>query len=234
MTENKLFNPSQHGFRSGRSCLSQLLSHFDRITRLLEDGAAVDVIYLDFAKAFDKVDIGVLLRKLKGVPQGSVLGPLFFLVLIGDIDSNIATSFISSFADDTRAGHPYLSPQDAKLLQEDLNSIYQWAKDNNMEFNSDKFEHMHYAPRPNQNSPKPIYKSDINLEIETKQVARDLGVHMSDNATFSHHISVQCDKIRPKTSTSTSMWLRPRATVAACWGGRTCGRCWPGSAAGQQ
>ena len=63
MEQHRLFNHSQHGFRGGRSCLSQLLNHFDRITSLLEDGSAVDVIYLDFAKAFDKVDLGVTLRK---------------------------------------------------------------------------------------------------------------------------------------------------------------------------
>ena len=53
LEENRLLNPSQHGFRAGRSCLSQLLSHFETITKILEDGDNVDVIYLDFAKAFD-------------------------------------------------------------------------------------------------------------------------------------------------------------------------------------
>ncbi|CAL4152237.1 unnamed protein product, partial [Meganyctiphanes norvegica] len=56
LEENNLFNPGQHGFRQGRSCLSQLIAHFDNISRLLEDGKNVDVVYLDFAKAFDKVD----------------------------------------------------------------------------------------------------------------------------------------------------------------------------------
>ena len=71
--KHKFFNESQHGFRSGRSCLSQLLAHFDKITKLLECGKSVDVIYVDFAKAFDKVDIGITLRKLK---QLGVVGKL--------------------------------------------------------------------------------------------------------------------------------------------------------------
>ena len=62
--ENSLFNDSQHGFRSGRSCLSQLLAHYDLITSLLESGHNVDVVYLDFAKAFDKVDFNITLSKL--------------------------------------------------------------------------------------------------------------------------------------------------------------------------
>ena len=54
--DHNLFNHNQHGFRSARTCLSQLLSHFDKIISLLEEGKIVDIIYLDFAKAFDKVD----------------------------------------------------------------------------------------------------------------------------------------------------------------------------------
>ena len=56
-------NPKQHGFRSGRSCLSQLLEHHNKILEELEKSNSVDVIYFDFAKAFGKVDHGILLNK---------------------------------------------------------------------------------------------------------------------------------------------------------------------------
>ena len=58
-------NPKHHGFRSGRSCLSQLLEHHNKTLEELEKSNNVDVIYLDFAKPFDKVDHGILLNKLK-------------------------------------------------------------------------------------------------------------------------------------------------------------------------
>ena len=77
---------------------------------------------------------------LSGVPQGSVLGPLLFLVLIGDIDQDIATSFLSSFADDTRLGHGISNEEDVHALQHDLQTAYDWARKNNMEFNSEKFD----------------------------------------------------------------------------------------------
>ena len=64
MEMNNLFNPGQHGFRCGRSCLSQLITHYDHILDLLEQGHNVGVVYIDFAKAFDKVDFMVTMHKL--------------------------------------------------------------------------------------------------------------------------------------------------------------------------
>ena len=230
----KQFNPTQHGFRGGRSCLSQLLEHFDRVTRLLEEGKAVDVIYLDFAKAFDKVDISITLCKLKslgidgklgrwlhcfltgrsqrvivngaisdpkpvisGVPQGSVLGPLLFLILISDIDQDVRTSFISSFADDTRVGHGISGEDDCHLRQQDLQAVYDWAKVNNMEFNSDKFEHLRYTPRGT-SVHEHIYLADNGSPIEESDTLRDLGVTMSNDGSFSTYIKEKSAKMKSK------------------------------------
>ena len=73
-----------------------------------------------------------------GVPQGSVIGPLLFLILIGDIDQNVAHSFLTSFADDTRLMHEVKGVQDASALQSDLEQVHQWALDNNASFNNKK------------------------------------------------------------------------------------------------
>ena len=224
LEENNKFNITQHGFRAGHSCLSQLLNHYDKILDILQSGSNVDVIYLDFAKAFDKVDHGIVLKKLSllgirgkilkwiksflssrtqmvlvngvlsdpaavtsGVPQGSVLGPLLFLILIGDIDKDIAYSFLSSFADDTRLLRKVSGVREASSLQTDLEAVYKWAEDNNCSFNNKKFEALRYGLDE-------ILKLTTNYSapdgtlISVKDQTRDLGVTMSADATFKEHI----------------------------------------------
>ena len=65
MKENKLYANCQHGFRSKRSCITQLLEVMEEFTKAIDDGESIDVIYLDFRKAFDSVSHPLLLYKLK-------------------------------------------------------------------------------------------------------------------------------------------------------------------------
>ena len=70
LVKHKLINPSQHGFLKVRSCLTNLLCFFEEITKWVDDESPVDVIYLDFQKAFDKVPHRRLILKLKSHGMG--------------------------------------------------------------------------------------------------------------------------------------------------------------------
>ena len=217
---------------SGRSSLSQLLSHTERFIYHIEKGHNVDVIYLDFSKAFDRVDHTILLHKIErngitgkllqwirsfltgrtqqvsvnyilsknaevisGVPQGSVLGPLLFLIMIQDIDTNILHSFLSSFADDTRLMKEISKNTDVQSLQDDLDVVYQWTSSNNMQLNGLKFEHLKYG-KNEELKEHSNYFSDTGSQIETKMDVKDLGVTLDVNMTYSKHITNQIEKVK--------------------------------------
>ena len=74
LENNNKLNQDQYGFRAGRSCLAQLLGHHEKILSALEHGQNVDVVYLDFAKAYDKVDHGILIHKVRDMGISGRLG----------------------------------------------------------------------------------------------------------------------------------------------------------------
>ena len=96
---------------------------------------------------------------LTGVPLGSILGPLCFIIFINDIDCAAElVNIISKFADDTKLGAKILSPTDRENLQLCLNNLCLWAQRWGMQFNSDKCKVIHVGRN------NPCYSYSMNKQ----------------------------------------------------------------------
>ena len=122
-----------------------------------------------------------------GVPQGSVLGPLLFVVFINDLPSVIKTN-CKLFADDSKIYGKVEHEEDQLILQDDLDACYKWARDWKMTFHPKKSKVMHIG---NKNK-RYLYLLGNNLIAETKSET-DLGIQVSDNLCWSEHVA-KCAK----------------------------------------
>ena len=170
----------QSGFRLFYSCV------VDRLLMNMDNGLLTGLSLIDFRKAFDLVDHGILLRKLvvyqlseesiqwfksylegrlqkvsingvissslpitSGVPQGSLLGPLLFIIFINGPALSVTNKSMYTYADDTTqvvAGHNVMEV--ASTLEEDLPNINKWAENNRMALNTEKDKSILICSKP--------------------------------------------------------------------------------------
>ena len=133
-----------------------------------------------------------------GVPEGTVLGPLLFLIYLSDLGENIS-AMKKVYVDDTKVKKPIKEEADVQVLQDDLEKLYDWAKENGMKFNGNKFQVMRYGPNESLKEDTMYFTEEMNEVIEQFETLRDLGVIVSDDATFDAHIDHVVKKVRQKT-----------------------------------
>lgn len=219
---------SQHGFRSHRSCETQLVQFVHDILQNLDSCKRIqkqtDIIIMDFAKAFDKVPHRRLSHKLdyygvggstnrwisawlngrtqqvvldgvssdcgnvlSGVPQGSVLGPVLFLLFINDLPDGIRSS-VRLFADDCVLYRNIYSQDDADILQNDLNKLALWEQDWLMEFNVSKCHTLRVSRHRTDRQLTFDYSLHDQI-LETVSSAKYLGVTLNSDLDWGTHIN---------------------------------------------
>lgn len=112
---------------------------------------------------------------VSGVPQGSVLGPILFIIFINDLDENVM-AHLSKFADDTKLGTEVATPEQRLRIQEDLKRVECWAQKWQMEFNLDKCKVMHVGFN---NDHQKYYLE--GQELKPVDQEKDLGVIISSD-----------------------------------------------------
>jgi hypothetical protein len=217
-----VITPSQHGFVSGRSTVTNLIEFTSFILNHLEDGIQIDAIYTDFSKAFDKINHRLLLRKLSrlgfggsflkwiasylsdrkqyvktcgcksrlisvksGVPQGSHLGPLLFILFINDITSCFKSLRFLLYADDLKVFFPVRSDEDYHNAQLELNTLSQWCENNLMRLNLSKCKVITYSRA------RTTMRFDYvlsNHTLERVESIRDLGILLDPKLDFRLHV----------------------------------------------
>ena len=178
LCQNLLLFFKQSGFRRCHSTTTALLNLTEDLPSSMDKGLVTGFVALDLKRAFDTVDHGILIEKLKlygfdeasilwftnylcgrtqctcvngslsplsevefGVPQGSILGPMLFLLFINDISESVKHCQLSLYADDTCL---YFSSHDPHHIEtcinEDLKSVASWLSANNLILNASKTE----------------------------------------------------------------------------------------------
>ena len=120
-----------------------------------------------------------------GVPQGSVLAPILFLVYINDMPEGVK-SYMNLFADDAKLLRHIKDEEDCKILQEDLNKIWRWSRKWQMEFNVEKSQVMEMGGGGRR--PVWTYTVEEGMELRKVQREKDLGVIIQSNIQSDSHI----------------------------------------------
>lgn len=119
-----------------------------------------------------------------GVPQGSNLGPLLFIIFFDDIKNVISSNF-QIFADDLKISRAINDPNDHAILQNDINSVTLWCSENGMQCNTDKTVIVTYSRQHVVNYH--TYKIN-NAFIRRKHVHKDLGILFDNKLNFDNHV----------------------------------------------
>ena len=230
---NNLISKHQFGFLSKRSTVTQLLECCNAWQSNLSLKQQTEVVYLDFAKAFDSVSHPKLLHKLEcygitgltlkwigdfltnrtqavkvgssissytsvssGVPQGSVLGPILFLVFINDICNILDSDVVAKlFADDVKLFINISDESSGRKIQTSLDNISIWCKSWQLHLSPTKCAVLSLGPK----------KFEIDFSINGIIIPRatfvtDLGISIDPKLSFHDHINKMCAKASQRSA----------------------------------
>ncbi|XP_065639515.1 uncharacterized protein LOC136072275 [Hydra vulgaris] len=183
--KNNLLAKEQHGFVRNKSCTTNLLESIDYISSSLDVGIPVDVVLLDFAKAFDTVPHRRLLAKLKAYGFDGLLLK-WIAAFLENRRQRVVQELLNVtklYADDTKLLSQLSSELCATNLQNDLDTVYKWSQTWLLLFNISKCVVMHYG----HNNKKYLYNLN-SIQLTESDTERDLGVLFNTNLKWKNQV----------------------------------------------
>ena len=125
-----------------------------------------------------------------GVPQGSVIAALLFVIYINDLPENIVSN-LYLFADDCKFFRQIITPEDTEIMQKDLDKLHEWSKIWLLKFHPDKCVTLRISLQK-QNEKHTYHLGDADLK--NVEEVKDLGITVDSRLQFSNHISIKVNK----------------------------------------
>jgi hypothetical protein len=138
-----------------------------------------------------------------GVPQGSVIGPLLFLIYVNELP-NLVSCGMKMFADDTKLYRVIKQDNDISTLQEDLDNLSGWSRDWLLKFNAGKCKTMHIGSRNEGHTYSMRTDSGDRVDLESTTEEKDVGVWITNDLKSGH----QCAKAAKKAMSALGLVKR--------------------------
>ena len=135
-----------------------------------------------------------LLPVKSGVPQGSILGPLLFLIYINDLPECINYASCYLFADDSKVLKSIFTTNDCSQLQMDLTSLEAWCNAWKLKLNQSKSTHLRLSFSNRTNSPHNCHYNIAGAQLQSVRSQRNLGVVISNTLSWQQHYTKLCQK----------------------------------------